>query len=84
LFICAKDLFVEAKEETPATRGYVLAGARSLCVVERSHIVGRSDQVVALIPWWVLFIHAKELFVAANGNANDRRTKSAANEINQN
>jgi len=31
-----------------------------------------------------LFFHAKDLFVAANGNANDRRTKSAANEINQN
>jgi len=28
-----------------------------------------------------LFICAKYLFVEANGNANDRRTKSAANEI---
>jgi hypothetical protein len=27
---------VAAKEETPATRGYVLAGARSLCVVEQA------------------------------------------------
>ena len=45
----AKDLFVATKEETPATRGYVLAGVRSLCVVGTSHIVGRSDQVVALI-----------------------------------
>jgi hypothetical protein len=35
-------------------------------------------------PAWDLFICAEELFVAANGNANDRRTKSAANEINQN
>jgi hypothetical protein len=30
-----------------------------------------------------LFVSAKELFVAANGNANHRRTKSVANEINQ-
>ena len=49
LFICAKYLFIAAKEETPATRGYVLAGVRSLCVVGTSHIVGRSNQVVALI-----------------------------------
>jgi len=49
LFVSAKDLFVATKEETPATRGYVLAGVRSLCVVGTSHIVGRSDQVVALI-----------------------------------
>jgi hypothetical protein len=47
--VCAKDLFIAAKEETPAARGYVLAGVRSLCLVEASHIVGRSDQVVALI-----------------------------------
>jgi hypothetical protein len=31
-----------------------------------------------------LFICAKDLFVCANGNANDRRTKSAADEINEN
>jgi hypothetical protein len=31
-----------------------------------------------------LFICAKDLFIAADGNTNDRRTKSAANEINQN
>jgi len=43
-------LFVAAKEETPATRGYVLAGVRSLCVVGTSHIVGRSDHLVAPIP----------------------------------
>jgi len=49
LLLCAKDLFVAAKEETPATRGYVLAGVRSLCVVGTSHIIGRSDLVVALI-----------------------------------
>ena len=47
MFICAKDLLVAAKEETPATRGYVLAGVRSLCVVGTSHIVGRSDHLVA-------------------------------------
>jgi hypothetical protein len=66
LFICAKDLFVAAKVETPATRGYVLAGARSLCVVGTNHIVGRSDQVVASIPEWVLFVHAKDLLIEAN------------------
>jgi hypothetical protein len=30
-----------------------------------------------------LFVQAKDLFVAANGIANHRRTKSAANEIDQ-
>jgi len=65
LFNCAKHLLIEAKVETPATRGYVAAGVRSLCVVGTTHIVGRSDHSVALIPWWVLFVHAKDLFVAA-------------------
>ena len=62
LFICAKHLFVAAKEETPATRGYVLAGVRSLCVVGTSHIVGRSDQVVALIPV-LRFVRSRQRFV---------------------
>jgi hypothetical protein len=40
LLLCAKDLFVEAKVETPAT-GIRMAGARSLCVVGINHIVQR-------------------------------------------
>jgi hypothetical protein len=40
--------------------------------------------LVAQIPSRDLFVCAKELLVDANGNANDRRAKSAANEINQN
>jgi hypothetical protein len=44
----------------------------------------RKCLLVAQIPSRDLFVCAKELLVDANGNANDRRAKSAANEINQN
>jgi len=78
LFICAKYLFVAAKEETPATRGYVLAGVRSLCAVGTSHIVGRSDQGSLRSRLKILSVHAKDLFVAAMDGKRLRPLKAGA------
>jgi len=76
--VTAKDLFIAAKEETPATRGYVLAGVRSLCAVGTSHIVGRSDQGSLRSRPKILSVHAKDLFVAAMDARRPRPLRSDA------
>ena len=63
------------RKKTPATRGYVLAGVRSLCAVGTSHIVGRSDQGSLRSRPKILSVHAKDLFIAAMDGKRPRPLK---------